>query len=95
MADAAVAEGRSVFEQTACINCHTLGGTVADGTYGPTLSHLMSRNTIGAGVATNTEANLRAWLVDPQVLKPGARMPAMKLDDSEVDRLVAYLVTLE
>jgi cytochrome c oxidase subunit 2 len=93
--DPAVAEGRAVFEQTACINCHTLGGTVADGTYGPSLSHLMSRETIGAGVATNTEANLRAWLVDPQVLKPGARMPAMKLDDSELDRLVAFLATLE
>jgi cytochrome c oxidase subunit II len=93
--DATVAAGRAVFEQTACINCHTLGGTVGDGTFGPSLSHLMSRETIGAGVATNTEANLRAWIVDPQVLKPGARMPAMKLDDAEIDQLVAYLVTLE
>jgi len=95
VADASVASGRAVFESTACINCHTLGGTVADGTYGPSLSHLMSRATIGAGVATNTAANLRAWIVDPQVLKPGARMPAMKLDGPELDRLVDYLVTLE
>jgi len=95
VADASVASGRAVFETTACINCHTLGGTVADGTYGPSLSHLMSRATIGAGVATNTAANLRAWIVDPQVLKPGARMPAMKLDEADLDRLVDYLVTLE
>jgi cytochrome c oxidase subunit 2 len=94
-ADPAVAAGRAVFESTACVNCHTLGGTIADGTYGPSLSHLMSRETIGAGVATNTAANLRAWILDPQALKPGARMPAMKLDALEVDRLVDYLVTLK
>jgi cytochrome c oxidase subunit II len=93
--DPAVAEGRAVFERTACVNCHTLDGTVARGTYGPDLSHLMTRETLGAGVATNTESNLRAWIADPQVLKPGARMPAMKLDTAELDHLVDYLVTLE
>lgn len=93
--DASVAEGRAIFESTACINCHSLSGTVADGTYGPSLSHLMSRETIGAGVAINDAANLRAWIEDPDAMKPGVRMPAMKLDAREIDRLVDYLVTLE
>jgi cytochrome c oxidase subunit 2 len=54
----------------------------------------MSRDTIGSGVASNTPENLRSWLANPQVLKPGCRMPDMKLTPEEVDQLVAYLVTL-
>jgi cytochrome c oxidase subunit 2 len=91
---ASAAAGRALFERTSCVNCHTLGGTVAEGTFGPSLSHLMSRDTIGSGVASNTPENLRSWLANPQVLKPGCRMPDMKLTPEEVDQLVAYLVTL-
>lgn len=93
--DPAAAAGRELFQRTACINCHTLDGTVADGTYGPSLSHLMSRKTIGAGAAHNTEENLRAWVQNPAVFKPGVRMPDMKLTSEEVDQIVAYLVTLK
>ena len=42
---------RAVDEQTACIVCHTIAGTPASGTYGPDLTHLMSRQTIAAGAA--------------------------------------------
>jgi len=45
-------------------------------------------------VAPNTRENLRAWVNDPASLKPGALMPAMKVSGSELDQLVAYLVTL-
>jgi cytochrome c oxidase subunit 2 len=54
----------------------------------------MSRATIGAGVAPNTPEKLRAWVKDPAVLKPGARMPAMNLSGDQLDQLVAYLTTL-
>jgi cytochrome c oxidase subunit 2 len=46
-------------------------------------------------VADNNDANLRSWLRDPQVLKPGCRMPNMKLDDKELDLVLAYLKTLK
>ena len=92
--DPSVQAGRDAFQRTACINCHRVGGTVADGVFGPDLTHLMSRQTIGAGVATNTRDNLHAWVENPDTLKPGARMPAMKLTDGEVDQVVAYLATL-
>ncbi len=49
-----VYEGRRIFETTACINCHAVAGTVADGRFGPDLTHLMSRETIAAGAAPNT-----------------------------------------
>ena len=89
-----VRAGRDVFTSVACINCHTVRGTPANGVFGPDLTHLMSRATLGAGVARNTPQNLRAWVNDPASLKPGALMPAMKVSGDELDRLVAYLVTL-
>ena len=46
--------GATLFQSVACINCHRVGGTVADGVFGPDLTHLMSRATIGAGAAPNT-----------------------------------------
>ena len=86
--------GRRVFETTACINCHTVRGTVANGRFGPDLTHLMSRATIASGAAENTPENLRLWLRDPDAIKPGSLMPAMKLSDAELDALVRYMQSL-
>ena len=90
----AVAEGRRIFETTACINCHTVRGTNADGRFGPDLTHLMSRATIGAGVASNDRAHLLEWVTSPDHLKSGARMPAMKLEPARIGQVVDYLLTL-
>ena len=54
----------------------------------------MSRETIGAGVALNDAATLKAWVADPSMLKPGVLMPAMQLSQTELDQVVAYLTTL-
>jgi len=50
----AVSAGRRIFESTSCSNCHAISGTVAHGRFGPDLTHLMSRETLRAGAATNT-----------------------------------------
>jgi cytochrome c oxidase subunit II len=92
--DPGVRGGRELFQSVACINCHTVRGTPANGIFGPDLTHLMSRATLVAGVAKNTPENLRAWIADPDALKPGALMPAMKLSPGELDQLIAYLLTL-
>jgi cytochrome c oxidase subunit II len=89
-----VMTGRQVFEHTACINCHTVSGTPADGRFGPDLTHLMSRTTIAAGAAENTPENLRLWIQNPDAIKPGSLMPAMKLSDADVDAVVNYMETL-
>jgi hypothetical protein len=39
--------------------------------------------------------NLRAWLDDPQALKPQCNMPSLKLSDNELDALTDYLCTLK
>jgi cytochrome c oxidase subunit 2 len=92
--DVNVTAGKRVFETTACINCHAIGGTVADGRFGPDLTHLMSRQTIASGAAENTKANLRLWIQKPDAIKPGSLMPAMQLRNADVDALVDYLQTL-
>jgi len=89
-----VSAGRRIFEQTACINCHAVSGTVANGRFGPDLTHLMSRDTIAAGAAPNTHESLKLWIQNPEAIKPGSLMPAMNLSAQDVDALAAYLETL-
>jgi cytochrome c oxidase subunit II len=89
----AAGEGRLIFETTACINCHAVSGTVADGRFGPDLTHLMSRDTIASGAALNTPENLKTWIQYPDAIKPGSLMPAMKLNDHDLNSLTAYLET--
>jgi cytochrome c oxidase subunit 2 len=93
--DAKAAVGKRVFERTACLNCHAIGGTNGTGRFGPDLTHLMSRQTIASGAAANSPENLRLWIQNPDSIKPGSLMPAMKLSDAELDALVRYLETLQ
>jgi cytochrome c oxidase subunit 2 len=87
--------GQYVFEHQACISCHTVAGTIATGRYGPDLTHLMSRATIAAGAAPNTQEQLLRWITDPNQIKPGSLMPAMHLSDRENKQITAYLRTLK
>lgn len=89
-----VIAGRKIFEKTACINCHTVSGTVADGRFGPDLTHLMSRETIASGAALNSHENLKLWIHDPASLKPGSLMPAMNLNDQDLEAVTAYMESL-
>ena len=92
--DAGAIAGRRVFERNACINCHQVGRTPANGRFGPDLTHLMSRGTIAAGAAENTHDNLRLWIQNPGAIKPGSLMPAMKLSDADLNAVVSYMETL-
>jgi cytochrome c oxidase subunit 2 len=87
-------EGKEVFLSQSCINCHQVRGTPAKGTYAPDLTHLMSRQTLASGMLPNTPENLRNWLKDPQIVKPGCLMPAFVLSNRDRDLLLSYLLTL-
>jgi cytochrome c oxidase subunit 2 len=87
--------GHKLFYDTSCINCHSVGSTVAQGVFGPDLTKLMTRQTIGAGVVPLDDKNLWDWVKDPQEIKVGCLMPDMQLLDNEVDLIVAYLKTLK
>ena len=92
--DAEVQAGRELFSSLSCISCHAVRGTSANGVFGPDLTHLMSRRTIGAGVIQNTPESIRSWIDDTASLKPGALMPAMKLSREDLDKVTAYLLAL-
>jgi cytochrome c oxidase subunit 2 len=89
--------GEQVFQQNTCVACHTIRGlSGATGTVGPDLTHLASRATLGAGVTDNTPENLRAWISNPQTIKPGVLMPAFSsLSADDLNALVSYLEGLK
>jgi cytochrome c oxidase subunit II len=93
--DPGAAEGRRIFQHTACISCHAVSGTIATGRFGPDLTHVASRDTIASGSLPNTTTNLRAFVDNPASLKPGSLMPAMRLDDHDLDAVTAYMITLK
>ena len=90
----AATEGQTVFMHNACINCHAVSGTAATGRFGPDLTHLASRDTIASGPIENTPENLRKWVDNPNTMKPGSLMPAMHLNDHDLDVITAYLTQL-
>ena len=93
--DPQASQAKAAFGSLSCVNCHMIRGTQAVGKFGPDLTHLMSRQTLGAGVLANTAQNLRAWVNDPQESKPGCFMPSMKLTDPQLDQVVSYLQSLK
>ncbi len=93
--DALAQQGQQVFLAGACIGCHTINGTAASGKVGPNLTHVGSRTSIAGGMLNNTEGNLRRWLTNPPLVKPGSIMPNLNLTTTEIDALVAYLQSLK
>jgi len=94
-ADSLARRGEEVFLASSCVMCHAVGGTPAGSRVGPNLTHLASRRTIAAGTLPNTRGHLAGWIVDPQQIKPGVRMPPNALSPSDLQALLAYLESLE
>lgn len=90
-ADEEAQRGREVFEARACAACHAVAGTSASGTFGPDLTRVGSRLTLGAGTLLNTPANMARWITATQEVKPGALMPSQDLGADDLRAVVAYL----
>jgi cytochrome c oxidase subunit 2 len=88
------AEGERVFLAAVCSSCHTVRGTSAAALAGPDLTHVGSRSTLGAGVLRNSDAAMRAWIADPQSIKPAVLMPQVPLSRAQLEALTAYLRSL-
>jgi cytochrome c oxidase subunit 2 len=93
--DSLAQAGERVFLGGTCAMCHSISGTGAASHYGPDLTHLASRRTIAAGSLPNTVGNLAGWILDPQSIKPGAKMPPNQLEPQALQALLAYLGTLK
>ena len=94
-AASSVDRGRDVFLQGPCALCHTIRGTRALATVGPDLTHVASRTMIAGGILPNTRGNLAGWILNPQNLKPGTKMPPTLLEAAELHALLDYLESLK
>jgi cytochrome c oxidase subunit 2 len=86
--------GGEVFQASACVMCHSISGTPAGSNVGPDLTHLASRMTIAAGTLPNTRGTLAGWILDPQAIKPGAKMPPNFIPSRDLQPLLSYLQSL-
>lgn len=98
-------EGKKLFTSRACVACHTIQGTTAQGKIGPNLTRFGMRRGVGANAAPATLENVVKWIHRPRDLKPGALMPgaaegaagmpATGLSDSEIRAIATYLKSLK
>jgi cytochrome c oxidase subunit 2 len=86
--------GAGLFTSKGCAGCHTVEG-VSTGKIGPNLTHVYSRTSFAGSMFDMSPENLRTWLHDPPGVKPGSKMPNLKLSPEDVSSLVAYLQTLK
>jgi cytochrome c oxidase subunit II len=93
-ASATAREGERVFLGDGCDGCHTVRGTPANGHLGPDLTHLASRHTLAADTIPLSRGYLGGWILDPQHVKPGNRMPGFDLTGEELQPLLDYLTGL-
>ena len=85
----------TAFLAAGCGHCHQIRGTSARGDVGPDLTHLAQRSTLAALTLANTPANLDRWIREPQAVKPGNRMPDIRLTDAQWAAIGAYLRGLQ
>lgn len=87
--------GLEAFNDLPCASCHTIRGTEADGDQGPDLTHLASRETIGADAVPNDRGHLGGWIANSQTAKPGNTMPPIPMAPDQLQTLLDYLESLE
>lgn len=90
----AARQGETRFGQLTCVNCHNIRGVHAQKPYAPDLTHLASRAMLAGERLSNSRANLRDWLHQPNIIKPDCLMPNLKLSDADLTSLTAYLEDL-
>jgi cytochrome c oxidase subunit 2 len=87
--------GLELVEQASCALCHSINGTRAQGRRAPDLTHVASRQWLGAGTIANTFAARADWIADPQKYKPGVNMPPLAAAPSDLAAISAYLGSLQ
>jgi cytochrome c oxidase subunit 2 len=87
--------GRDVFMRSSCVMCHAVAGTKAGARLGPNLTHLASRMSLAAGSIPNVTGHMAGWIIDPQRVKPGVKMPQNNLESQDFTALVEWLSSLK
>lgn len=93
---AAETRGAALFAAEGCGACHVVRGTPAVGVVGPDLTHVGTRETLGAGRLGATLDDFANWIAHTGDLKPEVEMPTYDhLTEAETRDLAAYLKGLQ
>jgi len=88
--------GQQLFLQSGCPACHTVRGMAERSRIAPDLTHVGSRQTIGASILANDEGQFAHWIANVDDIKPGVRMPHFKmLPDDDIAAIAAFLEELQ
>lgn len=87
-------QGLRLVTQYQCGACHTIPQVPgATGEAGPTLEQVGRISYIAVGLPNQPDTMVR-WLRDPPAMKPGTRMPALGITETEARHMAAFLYTL-
>lgn len=87
-------QGLRLVTQYQCGACHTIPQVPgATGAVGPTLEQVGRISYIAVGIPNHPDTMVR-WLRDPPAMKPGTRMPALGITETEARHMAAFLYTL-
>lgn len=87
--------GKALLAQYQCGACHTIPGVAASrGQVAPPLAAWSKRSYI-AGRLPNRPELLARWIVAPDTLVPGTRMPSMGVAPADAEAMSAYLFSLK
>ena len=93
--DSRAAAGQKVFMNASCSACHGIKGTPANGSAGPDLTHIASRNMFAAETEPINATTLSQWITDPSSMKAGVKMPGTQFSQEDLSNLVAFLMSLK
>jgi len=82
-----VSHGADVFMEKGCYGCHDVKGVSYQPKFAPPITPLKSKLVDMRGWVYN-------WVKDPAHMSPDTLMPKFKLDDDELGKLVAFLLTI-
>ena len=95
-ADAEAERGLDVFLSEGCGACHAVRGTPANGRFGPDLTHVGGRESLGAGILPVEPDAFARWIAHTDVVKPEVDMPSYEhLDEASLAALATYLDSLK
>jgi cytochrome c oxidase subunit 2 len=94
--DSVASAGRTLFAGSMCAACHAVRGLSIGSDSAPDLTHVASRATIAGGRLPTTLGNLEGWIANPQALKPGTKMPTLRVyTGPQLRALATYVESLK
>lgn len=87
-------QGLRLVTQYQCGACHMIPQVPgATGEAGPSLEQVGRISYIAVGIPNQPDTMVR-WLRDPPAMKPGTKMPALGITETEARHMAAFLYTL-